>query len=81
VYFASMDRRSELAAIAAFLEDRGPARCPARFATGVALALPAAEEASRLARLQPPLPLTRNEQRRFHTAICHRPARRAAASG
>jgi hypothetical protein len=45
------------------------------------MALPAAEEASRLARLQLQLPLTRNEQRRLHTAICYKPVRRAARRG
>ena len=73
-----MDRCAELAAIAAFLEDRGPIRCPARFAAGTAAALSTAEETIRLARLQPQPPRTRKECARLHTAICYMPARRAA---
>jgi hypothetical protein len=66
-----MDRSAELAAIAAFLEARGARRCPPRFAGSVALALNPAEEQARLAGLQPPPPLSRQQRARLHSAICY----------
>jgi hypothetical protein len=75
-----MDRPSELAAIAAFLEARGARRCPPRFAGSVALALNPAEEQARLAGLQPPQPLSRQQRARLHSAICYTsPGRMGAA--
>jgi hypothetical protein len=66
-----MERAAELAAIAAFPETRGARHCPSRFAGSVALALNPAEEQARLAGLQPPPLLSRQQRARLHSAICY----------